>query len=166
MHDHAAALTNKMRLCSASTSTMRPPSFGTLAFQMRSLLARLGSCFVTKICDKKHVDQRPVHGVLAVSNHALRPGRTTAEDRSARCLFAGGSLIASSRSVCSCGIYDQHETLSQGPASGSFTCSRGIKLLTDGTAWAAHDDCRCSGVHLGPQLCPLRLAYSPQCLCS
>jgi hypothetical protein len=29
------------------TSSIRPPSLGTLAFQMRSLLARLGSCLVT-----------------------------------------------------------------------------------------------------------------------
>ena len=32
------------------TSSIRPPSLGTLAFQMRSLLARLGSCLVTYIC--------------------------------------------------------------------------------------------------------------------
>jgi len=53
---------------------MRPPSFGTLAFQMRSLLARLGSCFVTKICEKKHVDERLVNAARVASDHALRPG--------------------------------------------------------------------------------------------
>ena len=32
-----------------ATSSIRPPSLGTLVFQMRSLLARLGSCLVTYI---------------------------------------------------------------------------------------------------------------------
>ena len=46
-----AGVLMKIMMIRAGTSTMRPPSFGTLSFQMRSLLARLGSCFVTYICD-------------------------------------------------------------------------------------------------------------------
>ena len=37
------------------TSSIRPPSLGTLTFQMRNLLARLGSCLVTYIY-KDHTD--------------------------------------------------------------------------------------------------------------